>query len=336
MSPLQPSSSEFERLANRVIGLPHQFLLSCFISGLSPEIRREVQAFQPLSVPQATTLAKIQEDKIEDRRKAFRQPKPFTPSTPSLTNNPPPPIPKAPNSTNNPKVQFRKLSQEEMASHRERNLCYNCDETFTPQHRCKGRFFMLISEEDLDIPDDEDLSPPTVPTESPLSLSDAQLSMYAMSGHSASNTFRILGTIANTQLTILVDSGNTHNFIQTRVAKFLGLHTSPAPHPFKVMVGNGSVLTCSTQCANVTFSVQGHSFTTDFFLLPLGGAEVVLGVPWLISLGPILMDYTTLQMNFTHLGQPTQLCADAPFKPKDISIPQVKRCVATNSASLFL
>ncbi|MCI40630.1 hypothetical protein A2U01_0061863, partial [Trifolium medium] len=63
--------TEFERLANRVVGLPHHFLLSCFISGLTPEIRRKVQAFQPISLPQATALAKIQEDKIEDRRKAF-------------------------------------------------------------------------------------------------------------------------------------------------------------------------------------------------------------------------------------------------------------------------
>ena len=34
--------SEFEALANCVVGLPSPFLLSCFISGLSPDIRREV------------------------------------------------------------------------------------------------------------------------------------------------------------------------------------------------------------------------------------------------------------------------------------------------------
>lgn len=36
--------TEFERLANQIIGLPPPFLLSCFISGLSPEIHREVLA----------------------------------------------------------------------------------------------------------------------------------------------------------------------------------------------------------------------------------------------------------------------------------------------------
>ena len=36
--------AEFEDLANRTFGLPSPFLLSCFVSGLTPEIRREVQA----------------------------------------------------------------------------------------------------------------------------------------------------------------------------------------------------------------------------------------------------------------------------------------------------
>lgn len=60
--------TEFERLANRVTGLPPPFLLSCFISGLNPELRREVLALQPISLLLATALAKLQEDKLKDRR----------------------------------------------------------------------------------------------------------------------------------------------------------------------------------------------------------------------------------------------------------------------------
>jgi hypothetical protein len=225
-----------------------------------------------------------------------------------------------------------------MASRRERNLCYNCDETFTPQHRCKGKFFLLVSDHDLDVsllP--EDLPSPDSDADNARTLAtDAQLSLHAMSGSFTTNTFRILGTIAKKPVTVLVDSGSTHNFIQHRVARFLGLSVTPASRPLKVMVGNGEVLECSTHCSNVTISLQGHDFTADFFLLPLSGAEVVLGVPWLVSLGPIMTDYTTMQMRFEYLGRPIELRADAPFKPKDISVPQVKRCVATHSASVFL
>jgi len=60
--------SEFKNLANRIVGLPLPFLLSCFISGLTSDIRREVQALQPLSIVQAAALAKLQEDKINDAK----------------------------------------------------------------------------------------------------------------------------------------------------------------------------------------------------------------------------------------------------------------------------
>ena len=42
--------TEFEMLANRIVGLSPPMLLSCFLFGLNPEIRREVQAFQPVSL----------------------------------------------------------------------------------------------------------------------------------------------------------------------------------------------------------------------------------------------------------------------------------------------
>lgn len=42
--------SEFESLANRIVGLSTPDLLSCFISGLKPEIRREVLSQQPTTL----------------------------------------------------------------------------------------------------------------------------------------------------------------------------------------------------------------------------------------------------------------------------------------------
>lgn len=53
--------SEFEELANRTIGLPPPFLLSYFVSRLTPEICHEVQAYQPMMLVQAAGLARLQE-----------------------------------------------------------------------------------------------------------------------------------------------------------------------------------------------------------------------------------------------------------------------------------
>lgn len=63
---------QFEPLSNRVVGLPHNFLLSCFISSLKPHIRCEVQALQPLSLMHAIDLAKLREDKYSEIRKFQR------------------------------------------------------------------------------------------------------------------------------------------------------------------------------------------------------------------------------------------------------------------------
>ncbi|PNX62323.1 hypothetical protein L195_g061091, partial [Trifolium pratense] len=59
--------TQFELLANRIIGLPPACYLSCFVSGLKPAIRREVLAFQPTTLIQAISLAKLQEEKLLDR-----------------------------------------------------------------------------------------------------------------------------------------------------------------------------------------------------------------------------------------------------------------------------
>lgn len=50
-----------------------------------------------------------------------------------------------------------------------------------------------------------------------------QISLNAMSGLPTLETFCVYGTVQNTRLTVLVDNESTHNFVQTHVAKFLGL-----------------------------------------------------------------------------------------------------------------
>lgn len=82
---------EFERLTNCIVGLAPPFLVSCFISSLNPELRWEVQALQPMSLPQAVALAKLQEDKLHDHHKGSRpHSQPTFNSAPSThTSNPP-------------------------------------------------------------------------------------------------------------------------------------------------------------------------------------------------------------------------------------------------------
>lgn len=161
------------------------------------------------------------------------------------------------------------------------------------------------------------------------------LSLNALSGMPAPETFRVYGTVRRHQLTILVDGGSTHNFVQLRVAKFLGLPSTPMT-PLPVMVGDGGVIHCDCRYPQVSITIQGHQFTTDLFGLPLSGADLVLGVQWLRALGPVTTDYTALSMSFTHLGLPIKLFADVLVTPPPASAHQLRKMLRTQAvAALF-
>lgn len=102
-----------------------------------------------------------------------------------------------------------------------------------------------------------------------------------------------------------------------------------------VMVGNDTILECRQQCVATPLLLQGHEFRVTFHLLPISGADIVLGIDWLKQFGPILTDHTTLSMKFTHNGTPVELSADVPLGPSFSSAKQIHGMIHTGSTSSF-
>lgn len=125
------------------------------------------------------------------------------------------------------------------------------------------------------------------------------LSPAAFLGLASPKALRVKAHISGHPVTVLVDSGSTHNIIQPRIATFLNLPITPIS-PFPVMVGNGSHIHCDGFCQTVTLNIQNTPFTIPFFVLPIEGADIVLGMTWLGSLGPILADFSIPCMSFKH------------------------------------
>lgn len=139
----------------------------------------------------------------------------------------------------------------------------------------------------------------------------AQLSLHALSGEQAADTFRIAGQISTEPVGVLVDGGSAHNFIKDIVAAALGLTMVPTD-PFRVLVGSGQELLCSHICRGVSLALQGHLLSMDLFVLGLRGADIVLGAQWLKRLGPVLMNYNLLTMTFFHNNACVELRGDSP------------------------
>lgn len=117
-------------------------------------------------------------------------------------------------------------------------------------------------------------------------------------GNAAKETLRINGTNKNKDIFILIDGDSTHNFIQDRIVKFLGLQISQSPC-FQVMVGNRDKLQYTSICSKVLVTLANTQFHIDFFfVLPISGTDSVLDIQWLQTLGPILTNYARLTMQF--------------------------------------
>lgn len=68
----------------------------------------------------------------------------------------------------------------------------------------------------------------------------------------------------------------------------------------KVKVANDQELISPGHNQGNKLRMQGHTFSLDFYLLSLAGYDIVLGIQWLRTLGPILWDFIKLSMAFDH------------------------------------
>ena len=102
-----------------------------------------------------------------------------------------------------------------------------------------------------------------------------------------------------------------------------------------MLVGNGEEIHCSMVCEKVSLTLQDHSFTVDLFILPLSGADIVLGIQWLKQLGPVLTDYSELQMKFIWDGKLIHLNAASSPVASEVSLNQLRRIATANGVSVF-
>lgn len=224
-----------------------------------------------------------------------------------------------------------------MTERREKGLCFNYDERFHHNHKCKARFLLLIADrEDTNLINvDEAVWEDSDPSDAGDPTQLAHLGLHAMSRVQTGQTFRVMGQICQSPVHVLVDGGSSLNFIQGRIAHSLGLAHSLSP-TLKVLVGNGEELISTKVCKGVQLETQGHTFTMDLYVLNLSGPDVVLGTPWLKGLGPVIMDYASLTMQFTVGLDSITLKGETGPIPTSISYRQLKKLTTHDpSTQLF-
>ncbi|XP_061356472.1 uncharacterized protein LOC133300905 [Gastrolobium bilobum] len=324
--------ANFEIIASRTPGLSPTLKRALFIAGLKPHIRRPVLVQRPQDVHSAFSLAKIYEDQQADTHSGPRQQRPWLPRPSITNNNNSNTFSPNKNTTSSPSVPIKRLTVEEIQNKRDKGLCFGCDERYVFGHKCKGKATLLYFEgtdDDNAQPMEED-TPVIPPDADPLPNSFSEISLNALFGHYSPRSFRLTGSIHGKQVQILVDGASTHNFITHKMATYLGLVLQTVP-PFTVQVGNGDGLTCKALCCDIPLMLQSHRFFLDLYVLDLQGADIVLGVQWLATLGPILTDYGKLLMSFEHHGNTIQLQGQRPDTSLMISPAKLNKLIASNA-----
>jgi hypothetical protein len=113
------------------------------------------------------------------------------------------------------------------------------------------------------------------------------VSLYAIAGIRTENTMLLPVFVHGHRLVALLDSGSTHNFINADL--LCRLHLATAPHPtMRVLVTNRDRVPCEGIARGVALAIGTEEFSISCYGINLGGFDIILGVEFLRTLGPIL------------------------------------------------
>ncbi|XP_017227846.1 uncharacterized protein LOC108203433 [Daucus carota subsp. sativus] len=326
--------------------LPDLYLLESFIGGLKPAVKPFVKAFKPISVTEAINYARLQEESLQANAQRFTKGPntstvqktvgPTVYSTYTDNSHKPPllptpqtkPLPSpASKSSGRP---FKFIPADVRAEKIAKGLCYYCDNKYEKGHKCQFKEPQLFTVEipcvDLDSSDSD--------TESgEVENGDPCISVNALSGSPSFSSMRVKGMVIDKSLHILIDSGSTHNFLDSQTAKDMNCVIEElAAHT--ITVADGTHIQCQGVVRNFSWKLSGQVFTADVLLISLGSCDMVLGIQWLSTLGSIKWDFQKLIMEFKWADQSVKLKGIAPTKVK-----VVKTCsdkLLNNAAQLCL
>jgi hypothetical protein len=122
-----------------------------------------------------------------------------------------------------------------------------------------------------ELPPTDDTTPPTDPPEvEPL------ISLHALTGFSTPQTLKLIGYIKHRKVIILVDSGNTHNFIHCHIAQEINCYIHVSVNNFQIMISNGGSMKCGGCCENVCLQIGQYHLKSHMFSIDMGGCDIVL------------------------------------------------------------
>ncbi|XP_074356373.1 uncharacterized protein LOC141696084 [Apium graveolens] len=138
---------------------------------------------------------------------------------------------------------------------------------------------------------------------------------------------KLRGRIDNKEVVVLIDPGATHNFISLSLVKLLDIPTD-STGCFRVALGNGEMVKGTGVCRKLSVHLADCVVVCDDFLpLELGSTDVILGIQWLETLGPMVTNWRTQVMKFEMGGSKVTLVGDPSLVRSKITLKAMIKCL---------
>jgi hypothetical protein len=149
-----------------------------------------------------------------------------------------------------PTSNIHHLTSVEIAQRHKDGQCFHCDNFFTNEHKlvCKQLF-------SIEVVDDEDTR------ETPADAADPTISIHALTGISpcSNRTMQLFVLINWAQLTTLLDSRSTHNFLDLEASACAGIHFG-GRSSLHIAVANGDRIHNLGCYRNMALSITDEQF----------------------------------------------------------------------------
>ncbi|RRT75325.1 hypothetical protein B296_00021256 [Ensete ventricosum] len=149
---------------------------------------------------------------------------------------------KHPSTPSHPSLS-KKLTREELRDRSTKDLCWHCDEPRSRDHCCKKGHLLLIEplediEEEVQENEEEVMEEEQQPVD---------FTMHALIGYMNTQTIKVGGLLKQQPITVLIDTGSTNNFKDSKVTIWIALPIEDCSR-FDVKVANGRILKYDRRC----------------------------------------------------------------------------------------
>jgi hypothetical protein len=268
-----------------------------FIDGLKPAVRLLVAVQRPIDLDTAYSIALVQEE-LGDDDLELESPRYQRPSSSHSSRH-----------SRQSSLKFvddsrhaepaKSSGDDKLATlkayRKAKGLCYVCGEKWGKEHKCNTTVQLHVVQEMLEFCSMEHCDS----EDSDLDLMVLSAEIQSTKANTA--TVRLPCKLQGYDVVFLLDSGSSHSFISERLA----------PH-LRVRVAGGGYLSCKLVAPNCPWEAGGHTFRTDFMVLPLQHYDGIIGMDWLSARGTMNINWEQKWLSFDYNQLPVFLQGEPP------------------------